>query len=536
MEFNAMHYNFSNPELDENILESTEMSPNNSNFVFSPSAKSIKSEGWNTTNNHNYLFNQQSSWQWSSLEHESGNQTPMQSINYPQDNHAQSQAFFNPQYTPAQTINDSMPNSPEGDSTPTEHREQRPTHSRASPVLASHATLMRRDGMRKKNVKIPIPTERTLNNIDTLISKSTDESEIKELKSQKRLLRNRQAALDSRQRKKQHTDRLEQDKKTLLSQMDQMEEERAALLREVDMLTQHNKQITTDMQKAEFHKEQLLQENLRLQEENQVCKDMIQQATNKEGQQNKIIRELTDEIHRRGTVDSEPTFDEESYVDMGAIEGFPSDPVVKPDVDAIEPAKPAAQGLLLMLLLFGAFVASKGGSSTAIPPVSDDMRDASATILNDIFSEAGVSSSMTAFAPSASAPANINSWNGLSTTHVNMAQITRSGFPQLGLSDFEHLSQPSLEQQREQLFGMSAEQFNEVTNYDFLQDAPPVLSSSSGRRNLAESLAAMRAEKGKKTEVYTRSLLWNQVPQDVVRRFAQMVEGYDSGINPKTLG
>nr|KMM68597.1 hypothetical protein CPAG_04923 [Coccidioides posadasii RMSCC 3488] len=55
---------------------------------------------------------------------------------------------------------------------------------------------IRRDGIRKKNARFDIPAERTLSNIDLLISRSTDEEEIKELKQQKRLLRNRQAAGD----------------------------------------------------------------------------------------------------------------------------------------------------------------------------------------------------------------------------------------------------------------------------------------------------------------------------------------------------
>lgn len=53
---------------------------------------------------------------------------------------------------------------------------------------------MRRDGIRKKNARFEIPAERTLSNIDQLISQSNNEEEIKELKQQKRLLRNRQAA------------------------------------------------------------------------------------------------------------------------------------------------------------------------------------------------------------------------------------------------------------------------------------------------------------------------------------------------------
>lgn len=61
-------------------------------------------------------------------------------------------------------------------------------------AIRSHNDLRRGDGIRKKNARFDIPAERTLNNIDTLIAQSTDETEIKELKQQKRLLRNRQAA------------------------------------------------------------------------------------------------------------------------------------------------------------------------------------------------------------------------------------------------------------------------------------------------------------------------------------------------------
>lgn len=63
-----------------------------------------------------------------------------------------------------------------------------------SPAIRSHNDLRRGDGIRKKNARFDIPAERNLNNIDHLISQSTDEQEIKELKQQKRLLRNRQAA------------------------------------------------------------------------------------------------------------------------------------------------------------------------------------------------------------------------------------------------------------------------------------------------------------------------------------------------------
>jgi hypothetical protein len=64
-----------------------------------------------------------------------------------------------------------------------------PSYRATSPM--SH---MRQDGIRKKNARFEIPAERNLHNIDTLIMQTQDEAERKELKQQKRLLRNRQAA------------------------------------------------------------------------------------------------------------------------------------------------------------------------------------------------------------------------------------------------------------------------------------------------------------------------------------------------------
>ena len=73
-----------------------------------------------------------------------------------------------------------------------EHR-QIPKHTLDNPAY-SNPPLLRRDGIRKKNARFEIPAERTLRTIDHLINQTSDEQEIKELKQQKRLLRNRQAA------------------------------------------------------------------------------------------------------------------------------------------------------------------------------------------------------------------------------------------------------------------------------------------------------------------------------------------------------
>jgi hypothetical protein len=51
-------------------------------------------------------------------------------------------------------------------------------------------------GVRKRNARIDIPPERSLQNIDQLISESTNDDEIRDLRKQRRLLKNRKAAYD----------------------------------------------------------------------------------------------------------------------------------------------------------------------------------------------------------------------------------------------------------------------------------------------------------------------------------------------------
>lgn len=186
-----------------------------------------------------------------------------------------------------------------------------------------------------------------------------------------------------------------------------------------------------------------------------------------------------------------------------------------------EPEKPAAQGLLLMLLLVGAFVASKGSSPT-IPQLSDDVRAASTTLLEDIFNDAGVSQASSGVAPMAPVPSvSANTWSA--TSMPSMGGTEMLGVTPSALGDLaDSLAQPTEEQNNEQIFSMSAAQYNGLISHDF-QHAPQP-STSQGRRNLGETLAAMRSNSKKSAaEVYTRSLLWDQVPSEVVRNFAKMV-------------
>lgn len=75
---------------------------------------------------------------------------------------------------------------------------RRPMRTHQHSRQRSGSPGFRRGGVRKKNARFDIPPERSLQNIDQLISESINDDEIRELKKEKLLLRNRQAAFSIR--------------------------------------------------------------------------------------------------------------------------------------------------------------------------------------------------------------------------------------------------------------------------------------------------------------------------------------------------
>ncbi|KAL2173327.1 uncharacterized protein P884DRAFT_271394 [Thermothelomyces heterothallicus CBS 202.75] len=408
----------------------------------------------------------------------------------------------------------------------------------ASPLIRSHNELRRGDGIRKKNARFDIPAERNLSNIDQLIAQSTDEQEIKELKQQKRLLRNRQAALDSRQRKKQHTERLEDEKKQFTELIAQMEETIAKMQRDMQKLTLEKQNCESYIHELEKKQEEL-----------------ISKHTIETGELRKKISVLTNEVQSMGRASNTASGFSGAFSDMDGINmdcSWDNMPMFgdfsmeqntsevkqemqivpaakKPEVSlptTADSEKPAQQGgLLFMLFLVGAFVLSSRSSTPSIPRVSEDVRAASATLLENVLKDAGVSQVASGLGSAAPQPSG-TTWSQASQPSLSMATPMVDNVAPSTLGEMaDALTRPTEQQTNEQIFSLSAEQYNDLTSQDFLQAAPPAeRSTSQGRRNLAEALASMRSStKQSAAEVYTRSLLWDQIPSDVVRTFAKMV-------------
>ena len=229
------------------------------------------------------------------------------------------------------------------------------------------------------------------------------------------------------------------------------------------------------------------------------------------------------------------TWDNFAMVNEFSMEGDPKQEtslVVLPKKEKVankDEDKSATSGLLLMLLLCGAWVASNTTTRApaAIPRMPEDVRAASAVVLESIYKDAGLQPYQ------ASLPGRYHVKQGGSNTSQQSMKTTLSAAEIASLSSpltslHHQLVTPSDEQQRDQIFALSANQYNSIASNDFFDDPNPPVSFQ--RRNLGEALAAMRHEKqGPAAEVYTRSLMWEEVPTNVVRDFARMVAECNSG-------
>ncbi|EER28421.1 hypothetical protein D8B26_004764 [Coccidioides posadasii str. Silveira] len=419
---------------------------------------------------------------------------------------------------------------------------------------------IRRDGIRKKNARFDIPAERTLSNIDLLISRSTDEEEIKELKQQKRLLRNRQAALDSRQRKKVHTEQLEEDKRRSTTLINELQEAiREMKLRETELVREKNELLEGQQQLHQYidqlhtEKEELIRshtlETGELRKKNTILREHMEKLEHSSASGSLFRSDFSD--YESLAVDGS-SWDDFSMTNEFTLDSEPRVPirtptpapekslttVIKKTDKVVEKLSsqtdfPFSWNAFYMCLLFGAFMASNGPSMSpsSIPPLSEEYRAESANVLKAVLASANP--------PQASNSLNLASIAGPSSTTPFPATISGAEMAQISsgqdttmtnLDDLHrNLVAPTKQQEEEQAFALTAEQYNALTTLD--DDEGDITPQPS---NLQQAYAAMRSQntgiKGT-SEVYSRSLLWDRVPEKVIRDFRRMVK--DCGIPGK---
>jgi len=408
------------------------------------------------------------------------------------------------------------------------------------------------DGVRKKNNRIDIPAGRNINNIDQLIENETDEGIIRELKSQKRLLRNREAALQSRQRKKKHTEELEVKEKEYTSQISMYE---AALSNQqsLEQSLAHSQHIIEVLQqeKREMMAEHN-EETANLRRKIRLLQDRLDigpapsmsavPSSTGFTELNAGVEAMSFGAHDTLGPHEWDDFIYASQITDDGIDQFNFDgphsaleplrvvdkksstttlvpvPQKTPDVTT---EQPVASGLLFMLLLCGAFVASKPPSAqpAGMPKVPAAVHAVAPTVLSSLLES---DSTLTQHPMRSSVGA-------LPEPMPSIGSVVSSSGPDRIGDVYRSVTAPTRQQQFDQAFALTPAQYASLTSTEYAEGVhEPKDSATRPRRNLAEALSALEEKHphNSKAEVYTRSLLWDRIPADVVQQFKEMVRDH----------
>jgi hypothetical protein len=360
------------------------------------------------------------------------------------------------------------------------------------------------------------------------------------------------SSLDSRQRKKQHTERLEEEKKHYTSIISELEESVHELrIREHELRTEKDSWTATQQRYKQYV------DNLIMEKEEMVRCHTLETADLRK--KNAILIEQLQRLESTA-MSAAPsstgfsadfsdfdnlTMESSSWENFSMANDFPieSEPSTSTQMAVVpKPAKvmgkdedkTTASGFLLMLLLCGAWVASRGPtlSPSALPVMPEEMRVASATMLDHIYKDAGIQ-------PQDVPCAIQHTTEAPSTTSRSERKTTLTAFEIASLSNIpldtlhHQLTAPSETQLREQAFSLTPSQYNQLSSDgDY---APKAVEFRSGR-NIHNVLAAVRtANKGSAADIYTRSLMWDKVPKEVVKDFARMIAESNAGASQQPV-
>ncbi|CAI7590758.1 unnamed protein product [Penicillium glandicola] len=425
-------------------------------------------------------------------------------------------------------------------------------HMRKSPKHRIALPLSRRDGIRKRNSRIEIPPERNLRNIDYWISQCTDEEQKKELKVHKRLLRNRDAALQSRKRKKEQAEGNEEKIKQQDARIKQLEELEKNHIMRIKEMEYENRNLKANQGQMEQCVQSLVMER----DETAVVHtretaNLLKRIGMQEERINQLergVKPVQETLPGDFTGFGNLTMKAHSWDDFSMATELPlqSDCVQSPrtqvsqQVNAPEKSNngsdlPINWNALYMFLLVGAFVASNSASLAGrpLPQLSEEYRAESANVLKAVLAsssghEVTHPHSINHATATGPAPATIS---GMEMAQMSSAQSVPSNLDQM----YNTLVMPTEEQEREQVFSLNANQYNTLTTFEddsgvFKPQQPSTLQQAfAAMRDTVAQQSRMHSALS--SDVYSRSLMWDHVPEKVVRDFHRMVQScYDTPV------
>lgn len=360
--------------------------------------------------------------------------------------------------------------------------------------------------------------------------------------------------LDSRQRKKLHTEKLEEEKKHFTHAISQLEDmvqnlqkREAELLREKGEWMAQQQQISQYVEGLHMEKDEMIRlhtlETAELRKKNNILMETVEKL------ERGVKPTLADNHAGEFAGFESLSMDSHPWEEFTMSNGLSmSDPVPQPAVqqhshtvqqDNDRPEKsntstsdyPFSWNAFYMCLLFGAFIASNNPSlpGRSLPQLSEEYRAESANVLKAVLAssppELAGQPNHAAVSASATAP------SSTTITNLDLTQMTPAPTGPSTLDTLhDTLILPTEAQERAQVFALNADQYNSLTTFEddgsgFKSQQPSSLQQAlAAMRNNAN--AAQQRMHESTSDVYSRSLMWERVPEKVIRDFRRMVQEY----------
>lgn len=337
-----------------------------------------------------------------------------------------------------------------------------------------------------------------------------------------------------------HTEKLEEEKKHFTATIGDLEEALQNMkMREAELLREKNEWLVTHGQMSQYI------EGLHMEKDEIIRVHTLETAELRK--KNNILMETVDKLEHgvKPVQESLPgdftgfenlTMEGQPWDDFSLSNGLPLQPecvpIPRPQVGQQAKAPEKSNGseiswnAFYMCLLFGAFIASNSTSlpGRSLPQLSEEYRAESANVLKAVLASSGElphshPSHATVTGP---APATIS---GMEMAQMSSGQAVPSSLDQL----HNTLVMPTEEQEREQVFSLNANQYNSLTTFEddgvFKPQQPSTLQQAlAAMRDTAAQQSRMHSAAS--SDVYSRSLMWDRVPEKVIRDFRRMVQDY----------
>ena len=343
-------------------------------------------------------------------------------------------------------------------------------------------------------------------------------------------------SLDSRQRKKQHTERLEEEKKHYTVVISELEDALNDLRMQEAEWARTKDSWTSTQQQYQQYIDSLIMEK----------EEMVRRHTLETGdlrKKNSVLMEQLQRFegaalsHAPSSAGYSADFSDFDSMPMAHWEDFPvaSEFSIESQPHAASNAmntsksdvrdctshedRAVASGFLLMLLLCGAWVASRNSNSApvAIPSIPDDMRLASANVLDSLYKGSGIDLDGQAEVDSVLSSA------GLGHSKRTLGASELAGLSRSSLDSIhQQLTAPSQQQLQDQAFSLTPSQYNELTpGASYTQTG---VFEGHAVRNIGDVLGTVGTlPEGSVADTYAKSLLKGKVSTQVLKDFARMV-------------